>query len=359
MKKLILIVIAIVILISGIVLIKKKKEELASLHPPKIYPVIVKTIKPKVSNFILSLTALGIIKSGADVNISTKMASKILYVKPLGSKVVKGEIIVKLDSSSTQSRILGAKSMLVSLYSKLSSAKLSLKNMILTHKRTKRLLGVNGASIEQYQKESDTISNIKSNIDNIKSQIATTKSTIKELKTLLSYTIIKSPVNGVVSKQFMNIGDVSMPGKPICEISSKKDKYILVRLPDNIHPKGIIFNGKFYDIFPLNSTIDGLNEYKADINTNLNTGSRVEVSVIIFRGKAVELPNNAVLNDNGANYVLEVRKNRAIPIAIKILASGEEGIAINNSTIEGKDIVVAKPDILIKLLGGVEIIKER
>ncbi len=359
MKKLISIIIVIAIVFGGVMLIKKKKEEASKTKLPTIYPVVIKTIKPKITKFRLTLTSLGIVQSGADVVVSTKLASRVLYIKPLGSVVKKGDVVVKLDSSSTQARILSAESNLKSLYAKLLSAKLSLKNMILTHKRTKKLLDINGASIEQYQKEADTISTLKSNISSIRSQISSLKATIKELKTLLGYTIIKSKINGIVSKKFVNTGDIASPGRPICEISSKAGKYILVRLPDSIAPKGIIYNNKIYKLFSLGGTYNGLNEYKANVKTTLNSGSRVEIGVIVFDSKAIKLPFDAVLNDNGNHFVLVVKKNRAKPQKVNIIANGEEGLAVSTYDIADKDIVVAKPDILIKLLGGVKVVKEQ
>ncbi len=357
-KKIVTVVAVLIIAVVLVVLIKKRKEGIAGLNPPKVYPVIVKTMKPKISEFSLSLSGLGLVESSVDFNITTKLAARVLYVKPIGSKVKKGDIVVRLDSSATQAKIASASSLLKSLYPKLNSVELSLKNMILTHKRTNALLKVKGASIEQYQKEEDIISSLRSSIEAVKSQINSVKSDISSLKTLLSYTVIKSPVDGVISRKFSNVGDVAMPGKPIGSISSKNGKYILLRLPDDIKPRGLIFEGRFYDVTALNNTFNGLDEYKADVNTTLNTNTRVKVGIVVFKGKAVKLPFDAILSDNGKNYVFVVDKNRAISKKVKIISTGENGIAVYDRSLIGKEIVLTKPDIFIKLLGGVRIVKE-
>ena len=357
-KKIVAVAVVLIIAVVLAALIKKRKEETAGLNPPKVYPVIVKTMKPKISEFSLSLSGLGLVESSVDFNVTTKLAARVLYAKPIGSKVKKGDIIAKLDSSSTQAKIASANSSLKSLYSKLSSVKLSLKNMILTHKRTKELFKVKGASVEQYQKEEDIISSLKSSIETIKSQINNIKNDIASLKTLLSYTVIKSPVDGVISRKFSNVGDVAMPGKPVCSISSKGGKYILLRLPDDVKPKGLIFEDRLYDVAALNNTFNGLDEYKANVDTTLNTNTRVKVGIVVFKGKAVKLPFDAILSDNGKNYVFVVDKNRAIPKKVKIISTGEKGIAVYDRSLIGKEIVLTKPDIFIKLLGGVRIVKE-
>lgn len=358
MKKIVGLVLVIVIAIGLVVLIKKRKEELARLHTPKIYPVVVRTMKPKLTKFYLTLTGLGLIKSSVDFNVTTKLSGRILYIKNIGDRVKKGEVVVRIDDSQTRALLDKAKSELKSLGSKLSSLELTLKNMLLTHKRTKELLNVKGASIEQYQKEQDEIASLKSQIRSTKSQIIATKSNINHLETLLTYSIIRSPINGVISKKLANVGDVAMPGRPLCSISAKGGKYLLLRLPDDINPKGVIFEGKFHKVVSLNSTFNGLNEYKADVRTNLNTNARVEVGIVIFKGRAIKLPFDAVLSDDGKNYVFIVKGNRAIPKPVKIIASGEEGLAVLDKSLLGKELVLAKPDIFIKLRGGVQIVKE-
>ena len=358
MKRLTVIVVVVVIIASLIFLVKLRKRELQNLKPPKVYPVVVKTVTPKESNFYLTLTGLGIIQSSANVNIATNISGKLLYVKDLGKKVKKGEVVAKVDATSIRSKLNSAISELKSLKSKLYSAKIALKNAILVHKRSKELLKVNGVSVEQYQKEESNIASLKSNIASILSAIKSVKNRIRELRNLLSYAVLRSPVDGIVGKKFLNVGDMVLPSKPIIQISSDLGKYVLVRLPSDIKPKGIIFNGKFYDLFALNSTFNGLDEYKANVPTSLAEGSKVKVSVVVFKGKAVKLPFDAVLNDDGKNFVFLFENGRAIPKTVHILASGEEGLAVSDASIIGKEIIVAKPDIFVKLLGGVRVVKE-
>ncbi len=357
-KKVVGLVLVILIAIGLVVLIKKRKEELARLSTPKIYPVVVKTIKPKLSRFYLTLTGLGLIKSSVDFNVTTKLSGRVLYIKNVGDRVKKGDVVVKLDDSQTRALLDKAKSELRSLKSKLSALKLTLKNMLLTHKRTKELLSVKGASIEQYQKEQDEIASLRSQIRTVKSQITAAESNINQLKTLLTYSIIKSPINGVISRKFANVGDVALPGRALCSISAKGGKYLLLELPENIKPKGVVFKGKFYRVVSLNSTFNGLYEYKADVDTTLNTDTRVKVGVVVFKGQAIKLPYEAILSDDGHDYVFVVEGKKAVPKLVKVLAVGEQGVAVKDSTLLGKELVLAKPDIFIKLRGGVQIVKE-
>jgi len=350
MKKIVKVVIALIIVallvVLGIRKIKAKKEAESKIPTAKIYPIVVDKFTPKVANVSLSLPYLAIVQDDNDLAINSRIAARVQAISQSGTKVKKGEVIAKLDTTTINSKISSIKS-------QIEAAKISLNNLILTHKRTASLLKIKGASIEQYQKE-------QSNIAALKSKIASLKSSLNELKENLSYAILRSPVEGVVSKTFVSKGQVAMPGKPLLKISSNgTNKYLLLRLPPQIKPKGVIFNGKKLDVIALNSMFNGLAEYRVNLkNSNLISGDRVEVSVIVFDSKAIKLPFDTLLNRDGKSYVLQINGNRAIAKEIKIAAKGQEGVA--TTTLINGNIVLAKPDILLRLLGGYPLkIKDR
>jgi hypothetical protein len=130
----------------------------------------------------------------------------------------------------------------------------------------------------------------------------------------------------------------------------------LVRIPDNLSINGVIFKNKKYDAIPLNSTFNGLKEYKVYTNDeDLTSGNRVTVDVIVYDGEGVKLPFDAVINREGKSYVLVVNGDKAEPKKVSVVRSGEDGLVVSNSSIAGKQLVTAKPDILLKIFGGVSI----
>ena len=91
----------------------------------------------------------------------------------------------------------------------------------------------------------------------------------------------------------------------------------------------------------------------------MTTGNRVNVNVIISNGKSILLPFDAVLNRDGKSYVLTVDGDKSIPAEVKVIESGEEGIIVENNSIIGKQVVVAKQDALLKLVSGATIIVKK
>ncbi|WP_294955391.1 efflux RND transporter periplasmic adaptor subunit [Sulfurovum sp.] len=325
LKILLFLVIIAALAVLGIKLIHDKRAKEASLPPAKIYPIVVKTMVPKAAEDKLTLPSLAQTVNETDVTLSSRIASRVEQIVKSGMAVKKGDVVAKLDTTDITANT--------------EALKVALSNLLKSHKRTQALYRVKGASIEQLQKE--------------QSEIASLKAKLKAVENQLSYATITAPISGIVAKTFAAVGDVTMPGKPMVQISAESGFSLLVRTPQDIVPKAVLFGGKEYALHALNSTFNGLNEYKAYVKDShgLSAGERVEVNVVVFEGKAIELPFDAVLNREGKSYVLVVSKDRAVPKEIHIVQSAEQGVVISDD-LSGKKIVVAKPDILLKLTSG-------
>ncbi|WP_457748851.1 efflux RND transporter periplasmic adaptor subunit [Sulfurimonas sp.] len=326
------------LVVVGVKTLKERREYDANLPKAKIYPIVVAQTSPTLKNVTLTLPYLAEVANDKDVKLSPRIAARILYIKPSGSHVKKGEVVVRLDTTNIQSS-------LASVEDQLRAIDIALKNLKATHARTLELLKVQGASIEESQKEQTAIANTRAQRNALKQKEI-------ELKNNLSYATITSPVEGIISKTFSNKGAVSTPMKPLVAISSKNGFYLLVRVPRETSIEGVNFEGKYYPAMPLGSTYHGLSEYKVYTgNINLTSGDRVEVDVVVFNHKAILLPFNALLNREGKSYVLLIDKNRAKAQEVDVVKSAQQGVVIAQN-LEGKKIVVAKPDILLKLVSG-------
>jgi len=341
-KSIITTIVIIVLVIGGVMAIKKAKDKDANAPVAKNYDVVVSTQTVKSDNVKITLPYLAIVQNDNDVKIASKMAARVNYIKPSGSKVKKGQVIIKLDNTGVRSNINSVKS-------QLEAVNVGIKNMIATHKRTLELLKVGGASIEQSQKEESKLSEL-----NAKKQSLSAK--LNELYNMMSYATITSPVNGIIAQTMVNQGDMAMPGHPIANLKSKNGFYLLVRVPTDMTVKGVEINNNRFDAIPLNSTFHGLAEYKAYADMpGLTSGDRVEVNVELYNGKGILLPFDAIINRNGDSYVLIRKGDIAQAEKVNIIESGEQGVIIDNSDLIGKEVVIAKQDILLKLLTGVSL----
>ena len=338
-KSIIWTVVVILLIAGGVVAVKKAKKKDASAPVAKTYPVVVTTMKPQTGQVELTLPYLALTQNDNDVNLSTKIAGRVNFIKASGSHVKKGEVVARLDATTIQSNLSSVRAQLVAVTT-------ALNNLQKTHQRTLELLQVEGASIEQSQMEESKLAEMTSKQEALKQKI-------NELNNMLTYAVITAPVEGNISKTMVNKGNMAMPGHPVATIRSENGFFLLIRVPTDMKISGVVLNGKTFDVIALNSTFHGLAEYKAYVDPeNMMTGDRLEVDVIVYNGNGIMLPFDAVLNRNGNSYVLVKEGDKAVAKEVNIIQTGEQGIVVSNNDIAGQDVVVAKQDILLKLLSG-------
>jgi len=323
---------------SGMKVLKEAKAKDSAKTVAKIYPIVAQVLSVESKSVELTLPYLAEVENDKDVKLAPRIAARVLKITTSGTKVKKGDVVAQLDTTNI-------KSSLESLKNQIEAAKIAVDNLEKTHKRTLELLDIQGASIEQSQKEATLLAGAESKVNALKQkEIA--------LKNNLSYATIVSPVNGVISKTFTSKGALSAPGHPLLAISSKNGFYLMLRVPTDLSVAGVILDNKTYSATPLGSTFHGLAEYKVyTSNSNLISGDRVEVDVVVYNQKGLKLPFDALLNRNGISYVLVVEDGKTTAQEVHILQSAEQGVVISDN-LEGKQVVIAKPDILLKLLSG-------
>lgn len=324
-----------------IVLVRAGKLE-AEMPAARNYAVTVSTIKAELQDVNLTLPYLAQTQNDLDVNLASKITARVEYVKNSGAFVKKGEIIARLDATSIEANRKGVES-------QLAAAKTELKNLLAIHKRTLQLLVVKGVSIEQSETEESKIAELDSRIESLSQGL-------NDVSNNLSYAIIRSPVVGQISRTTVNSGDMIMPGQPVATISAGSDFYLMLYVPVNIKVYGVIVKDKNYKAIPLHTTLNGLAAYKVKVDAlGMTTGERVEVDVEVYNGNAIKLPVDAILNRDGISYVFLKENDKTVATKINIIQTGEDGVVIQNNELAGKELVVAKQDILLTLLSGVKI----
>ncbi len=338
-KQIIQLSIVILIVAGGIFAIRRAVVKDRSLPVAKTYDLTVNVIKPQIKQVKLTLPYLAVTQNDQDVMMASKIAARLEYVIPSGTMVHKGQIVARLDNTSVET---GKKS----IVSQVSAAETALKNLKATHKRTLELLAVKGASIEQSEREESSLAELEAKVESL-------KQSLNDVNNTMTYATIVAPTNGIVSKNFLNVGDMAMPGQPVVSVSANKDFYLMIYVPSNLKVYGVEMNNQSYTATPLNTTMNGLEAYKVNADVSgMTTGEKVEVNVVVFQGKGIELPFDAILNRNGENYVLVKNQNKAVPVKVTIIQSGDQGAVVSNTELQGKELVVAKQDILLNLLSG-------
>ena len=346
-KILVSVLVVVAVVFGAVNLIKKRKLADEKEKTATIYPIKVKEFIAKEKNITLTLPYLAEVKNDKDVVINSKFSGKLIFVKNLGDEVQKGEVVAKIDDSELKANLKDVNTKISSLKDKLRAENISLNNLKATHKRTKALLDVKMASIEEYQNEKTKIATLKAQILADKNSIKSLQANKDNILNNFTYTEIKSPINGIVSGLFVNKNDNVFMAKPIIKISSKEGNYLFITLPTQ--KQRIIYKGKIYKLTKLNLAINGLLAYKVKVNdSNLINGQKININIVEFSKKGIAVPYDAILSIDNKHYVFDINSN---PKEIKILAKGQNKVVIKGIN-DGESIIVAKPDILLRIKAG-------
>lgn len=358
LKWLIWLAIAAALVIVGIKAISNKKAAAEQIPPAKSYGVVASTQVAKPASIQLTLPYLGEVLSDTDVNIASKVTSRVEMIRPSGTLVKRGDVIVKLDSGELLAKKKGLQLKIAEAKNQIKAKLADLKNLKRVHEHTRELLATQVIPKDKYDTEAANIESLQATIASMRNRAASLEQNIKEIEDSMTYTTIRAPMDGVISKTFVAEGGIAGNGKPLLSLAGGDVKRVVVRVPAGIKPKALLMPGldQPCPLQPLNSSYHGLDEYNCQIRLDLPAGSRVGVKLIVFSGKGFLLPSNGVLEINGKTEVLIVEGDQASPRVVNIKAEGSEGLVVEGIH-TGEEYVVAKPDILLKLLTGVRLVK--
>ncbi len=367
----IIVILLVVSAAAGILL--KRKHDLAKAPPAAVLPVVVNAVVLSRQAVTLSLPAMGIVSSDVSTTLSTKVSGRVTGIfKKEGEAVHKGDLLGSIDDRELKAKKEGLRLKragldfdIIGKRAGLKALQTALENARDSHVRTKELLDVKGASVEEYSKEETGIAQLKAQVAAIKSSISMLQEgraelvqNEKEIDNQLSYTSIVSPIDGIVSARLVVPGDMALPGKPLFKIAATTGLYLDVNLPAAITGKSIRIDNQEYPLTPKNQAgPSGLREYRAalPVGSSAIEGEYLNIAVIVYKGNGVLLPDDVLLSAQGKTWVLQYVDGSAKKVPVTIEQRGIEGVTVKED-LAGRTLLLAKPDILLRACSGVPVI---
>ncbi len=202
-------------LIIGVVSCMHSNDEIQ----PNISPinVSVKTIHTTVVKEQYNYT--GKVISNNYTNLSTKLLGQVQQVLvEEGQQVTKGQLLVQLKSKDVESKLAAARA-------GRKEAIAAQANIQKNFNRMQNLFDKASAT----QRELDEIT---MQLDMANARVESVDQNIAELNEILTYANLKSPIDGFVSKKFVNAGDMASPGYPLLSLESLSDLKIDLNIPE-------------------------------------------------------------------------------------------------------------------------------
>lgn len=371
MKKIIVLVLVVALVAAGVLLLKKRKDTLARAVPAPLLPAVVASVEVRPQAVILTLPAMGVVASDVSAVLSTRISGQVTAVfKKEGDAVKKGDLLARIDAADLEAKKqgLGLQRQGIGFQIEARKAEVealdtALKSAREAHDRTRELLAIKGASPEQSSREEAEIARIEASLSAARNSIETFQKSMetlgastREIDSLIDYATLSAPIDGTVSQILARPGDLATPGKPLVRISSRAGLYLNLSLPDTLRPDEAMLRGQPLPLTSKDQTgATGLVQYVAPLpaDAGLVEGQYVNVNVVLHKGEDVLVPVDALLTMNGSSsvFVLDTDgKARRLPVTI--LARGVEGVIVHED-LAGRRIIVAKPDILLRVAAGV------
>lgn len=197
MKK-ILLILAVIVLIAGIAgyFFYKRTPEIS-----------YKTAKIERGTIVSTVAATGNLSAVTTVQVGTQVSGTIqkIYVD-FNSRVKKGQAIAEIDPSLFSASVEQSQGNYLSAEANLQKAKVTATDAERTFIRNKKLLSDGIISQSDYDSSETALQSAKAAVKSAEGSVAQTRGSLMQSKTNLRYSVIRSPVDGVVISRAVDVG---------------------------------------------------------------------------------------------------------------------------------------------------------
>lgn len=275
MKKILLIVIPL-LLVAGVA---------AFFYFKRTPEVSYKTAKVERGTIVSTVSATGNLSAVITVQVGTQVSGTIqkLYVD-YNSRVKKGQTIAEIDPSLFRASVEQAQGNFLSAEANLLKAKVAQTDAERTLARNKKLLADGIISQGDYDTAETAFQSAKAATKAAEGALAQTRGSLLQARTNLNYSIIRSPVDGVVISRAIDVGQT---------VAASFQTPTLFTIAQDLTKMQIEVSVDEADISRIQ-----LNQ-----NATFTVDSYPEQS---FKGKVVQIRSSPVITQNVVTYVVVV-----------------------------------------------------
>jgi len=289
---------------------------------------------------------VGTIRSKDTVNISTKMMGRLLSLKVAeGDRVKKGQLLAEVDAAEAESAYRQSDA-------GLKAAEVNASNMERDLERFRRLYDEKAVTKHQLEQ-------VEAGAAAAKAMKDQASASLRMAGTLLSYGKLYSPVDGVVTRKWMEPGNIAAPGMPILTVENPGSLELLVEVPESAArqiPAGSAakvfldddtrsFPAKVAAVVPAADAFTKTSSVRLEVPSDsaVVPGQFARVRFDAFRKEFVSVPDGAVKRQ-GQLETIFVRDDKGLS-SLRIVRAGrsENGFTQVLSGLSGGETVVVGP----------------
>ncbi len=183
------------------------------LHVAKELEIKVVTAKPEQKDIIRIVQAPGEVEAFDEVDISSEVVAKILEM-PVeeGDTVRAGDLLCRLDDSDYRARVLSAEANVAKLKALIMQADADLEKAERDYLRQLGFLEKNITSQDEVANFLTTLIRARAGLEIRNQELIEAGAALQAAQGDLAKTVIKAPIDGVVSQRFAKPGEVVVTG---------------------------------------------------------------------------------------------------------------------------------------------------
>lgn len=336
-------------------------------------PVAVKTYTAKQDSMDLPLIMSGVLTAGQTASISSQITGQVVKLGfTAGNAVKEGDLLVQLDTKSLEGQLLAAQASLQSAQAAAEAsknqsylAKITLDAAQKNYDRVKQLYDAGAASELQLEDAQDKLNTASKQYENAsgpalnqaQAAIDSATASIKGYEIQIDKSSITSPINGTISSQTVNVGEVVSVGVPVISIIDNSQLKLKCTIDQD--ELFLLSNGQTVQIavdgYPnlnLNGTITSVGpmavstgevfpvEITLANDGNLMTGMSAHAT-LMNKVQGIIVPASAVVQNNGETMVFVTDGQHASKRIVKTGLKNDNFIQILEGINEGDQVIVS------------------
>ncbi len=290
-------------------------------------PVEIESIK--TDTLLEKATVNGQIYPSKDVMILPKTPGKVSRINvEIGDKVSKDQILFVLDDEDIQKQVKQANAALNAANKSYEITSEQIKNAQINFERTKELYEKGAIPKSQYE-QAELAASEKA-LEAAQAQVNQAQISYDQLKEALDNTIIKAPIDGIVSSMNIDEGEFASNAQPAMNLIDVDQLYVQINVTENIVSKikegqevsisidslSKQIKGKIDKIHPASDPRTKLYPVKININNEeqeIMAGMFVKVVLQTnIRENVLVVKGDSVVEKNGKSYVYIVEDDNAV-----------------------------------------------
>ena len=331
-----------------------RMQAVADVAPAEAAPWPVTTAPVRTADLRATYQTLGTVETISEITVSGQFAGTLTEVSfREGQSVQAGDVLARVDTTEFDAE-LDAKRAAI------DAANDEAKRLADELGREEQLLTSGGSTQSAVDARSTAAVAAAKKRDALISEL-------NALETRRGYSILRSPVDGVIAERLAEVGDLCAPFHPMYRITADGAARVSIRLPQSLLAKVhegtpvLLESGpkrleaKLTRIHP-KLTQTALATVDIDLEEPpfaLPSGARLDVSLLLCELEdATVVPANSLRTTESGASVLRVEDKRLTAVPVKVLFTGDDGVAVKGALSAGDALVIGRPERLAKLNGG-------